>query len=549
MCGLVALITNKNNGLDNEGMGILSHAMFLNQLRGNDSTGMFSVGNDKVLNSLKTIGGSTSLYQHKDWEALRNRIWTKGKAIIGHGRAATRGTVIEENAHPFVVPKKHAKDKNITFVHNGTLTAWQQLPGFNDHVVDSNWLAHCLAEFGPEETFGKMNGAAACIWYDEEEERLYWYRNKERPLHVVITTSGTMIMASETASLAYLIDKFDLKSKEGILQWLPEHLCWIDHKNLGEAKLTSDIENKVLPRIYAPVVSYQSTFNGPGYYNYSTLTTTPLNSSSSDGYTFLGESYEADVSGIRAGTIVGIKWENGFKIKLMLKEGRSWESKVLQRPHDEDLVEMCLDPTDSNKLRKVFLRGGVRYMSEFPLPPEIIDLPPKNKVVRSRANYQLSDTKFALKRGAKFTTIHAGELIKHRVLSGNDTPTSFVSYQNARDGKWKVGQEGVVMEVYRVDPRTSQVMGFLVDANNKQSTCIDVFFDRADIDCTVDELETIGVFSGTIKSINLVDDAYHTAGGTVVNVTLTNITPLGELPKIQTQHPLRTCGNGLLGLN
>ena len=68
---------------------------------------------------------------------MGKRVISKGKALIGHNRKATVGSVNNATAHPFVVGDSFA------MVHNGTLRNHKALA---DTVVDSEALAIHLSK-------------------------------------------------------------------------------------------------------------------------------------------------------------------------------------------------------------------------------------------------------------------------------------------------------------------------------------------------------------------------------------------------------------------
>jgi hypothetical protein len=76
--------------------------------------------------------------------------------------------------------------------------------------VDSEWLARKVAELGPKEALSRVNGAMACIWWDDGEKAMYAYRNDERPLHIATETDRTLHINSTVDSLAWLKGSFGL---------------------------------------------------------------------------------------------------------------------------------------------------------------------------------------------------------------------------------------------------------------------------------------------------------------------------------------------------
>lgn len=195
MCGLVGLINKKTNGFTKQQQDTFSTLLFLDLMRGKDSTGIFSVHNNGNVIIAKDSCHSVDFMDTKEYTDVLNKTWTNGAALIGHNRKATRGEVSAENAHPFYVEDK------IVLVHNGTL--------YGDHkkhadvAVDSHAIAHLLAkDHDAQKLVNTIDGAYALIWYDVEKERLNFLRNKERPLWWA-ETDDCWLWASESSMILY----------------------------------------------------------------------------------------------------------------------------------------------------------------------------------------------------------------------------------------------------------------------------------------------------------------------------------------------------------
>jgi hypothetical protein len=172
---------------------------------------MFHVNNEGKSSLLKVLGGADKLFSSEGWHTFKQDIWSKGKLVIGHGRSATRGNVLIENAHPF--SKTFPNGEVLKLVHNGTLDAEQDLEDFSKFAVDSEWIAEMLVRHGPE-CLSKIRGAMALIWWDEQKKTINFFRNDQRPLHFGTFTSNgdkTFLIASEAAAVRYLADRNGLK--------------------------------------------------------------------------------------------------------------------------------------------------------------------------------------------------------------------------------------------------------------------------------------------------------------------------------------------------
>jgi hypothetical protein len=222
MCGLVAIVSKNQNGFNREQIKALEEMVYINALRGVDSTGVFYVTNTGDVQTHKEAVESSKFLKSEEWKATNSELWSKGKAAVVHCRAATRGIKTDENAHPFVV------DDRIVLVHNGTL--WGDHKKHADVEVDSHAIAHVLAEEPDIATaLKKINGAYALIWYDLQNRNLHMIRNKERPLWIGEAVDGTIMAASEQGFIWLTASRNGIKMKEKGVYPLPEyHLATIN---------------------------------------------------------------------------------------------------------------------------------------------------------------------------------------------------------------------------------------------------------------------------------------------------------------------------------
>ena len=178
MCGIVGIINKNKYGFNKAEIDAFEIALFLDTLRGEDSTGVFLVTNDGNVDIAKQVGTGAEFLKTQEWSKLRQRAMTSGWALIGHNRKATKGSITDENAHPFWVKE------DVVLVHNGSLWGHKSLA---DTEVDSHAIAHIIAEGLEKETdlettLQRINGAFALVWYEVEKKNLRLVRNSERPL-------------------------------------------------------------------------------------------------------------------------------------------------------------------------------------------------------------------------------------------------------------------------------------------------------------------------------------------------------------------------------
>lgn len=188
MCGLVGLAGEVSSTMRSKFKDFLDVC----QVRGRDSTGVIHVGTeDQEYSFLKQVGTPVNLYDTNAYEDLVER--TPSVALIGHCRAKTVGEASRRNAHPFDFPSR-----KLIGVHNGTLRNQHTLPTYKHGRTDSEAMYEHLADVGPQDTFSKLKGAWACVWWDGEEKTLNFIRNSERTLYITFTKDcRTLLWASE----------------------------------------------------------------------------------------------------------------------------------------------------------------------------------------------------------------------------------------------------------------------------------------------------------------------------------------------------------------
>lgn len=204
MCGIVGVVSNCANGFSVKEMAVFSQLLFLDTIRGFDSTGVFGVDNNKNVVIHKDAVHGLDFLRTTEYGAFKTEMIQKGKFVVGHNRAATRGTIVDHNAHPFWV------DDRIVLVQNGTYKGDHKK--LKDTEVDTEAVAHVIAETPTvEEALKKINASYALVWYDADAGTLNLIRNTERPLHVVPFHNTGLMFASEASMLEYTALREDIK--------------------------------------------------------------------------------------------------------------------------------------------------------------------------------------------------------------------------------------------------------------------------------------------------------------------------------------------------
>jgi len=214
MCGLLGMIARKPQGFNYGDVEVFETMLLIDSIRGKDSTGVFTRFRNGDVRAIKHGSHPYNLFRSTEWGEFKSSVTNRGKFIVGHNRAATRGEVNTDNAHPFV-------EKNIILVHNGTLKDQKNLTDVSTKV-DSHAIAHALAEESELEDHGdykrvisKINGAFALIWYDTNTEKLYATRNDERPL-CILESDNFMFLTSEAWIAAFPAQRAHIEIKRSI---------------------------------------------------------------------------------------------------------------------------------------------------------------------------------------------------------------------------------------------------------------------------------------------------------------------------------------------
>lgn len=244
MCGLVSVVTKNGHGFTKSQVEAFNDLLYIDSLRGMDSTGVYLIEKDGSLSWNKEASASPDFCRTKEHKDMLTQAFRTGRAMVGHNRAATRGVVNDENAHPFTV------DNRITLVHNGTL--WGDHKKLADVEVDSHAIAHVIHENGDdvEKAMQQIQGAYALIWHDYANNTLNFLRNAQRPLHYVETDS-CWLWASEANMLEWILARYkEFKpSKDGVCMLPEATLTTFNFSNGSWSVDSKDI------KLTAPVVS------------------------------------------------------------------------------------------------------------------------------------------------------------------------------------------------------------------------------------------------------------------------------------------------------
>lgn len=220
-------------------------------VRGYDSTGVGFVN----LKNIATVVKDTVLpYELLLTPEYQKFIKDKNVCLMGHNRAATKGNVIAENAHPF----QHG---HITMAHNGTLTNPHRLPDYfaNQNKTDSEAICSAISKLGVVAAWKLVVGAATIVYWNAEDHSFNILSNDERPFHFCYVNGGTALAwASEEPMLkaALMRRGVEIDNKGEIIKPFKNRHYKVQFGKKGVLSVTkTDLEPFSVPAPLLPRVS------------------------------------------------------------------------------------------------------------------------------------------------------------------------------------------------------------------------------------------------------------------------------------------------------
>lgn len=230
MCGICGMIGTNITETEYDAWKEL---LILNQFRGMDATGVFTVSEKSWLPSM--VGKSRVDWFKDNFEASYflttddKKGWKKRVldrkdkvAFVGHCRAATVGNHVPKNAHPF-------EFTNVLGVHNGTLSG--EYPGKKAYETDSEALYATINDIGIEAALKELDPGSAysLVFFDKVQNTLNFIRNEARPMHFAYAfAKSTLYFSSEKRALEFVSATEGPINMESVFSLKPHILMTID---------------------------------------------------------------------------------------------------------------------------------------------------------------------------------------------------------------------------------------------------------------------------------------------------------------------------------
>lgn len=217
MCGIAGCLGPGIIQKDLEALKELSYCM---GLRGMDSTGIYqaNIRNGKVISSLLEKDNSGVTYfkwfheSHRDgnkkiFEGITNTVFAV------HTRAATKGAITVDNAHPF-------EFDNLVGMHNGTLVDKKYS---SRDKTDSELLFQDANERGLSTVLSELDDKSAysIVMIDKQKGEIIFTTNGLRPFHFCVVEDRSVVFwASEPGALRWIMNRHNIKIKENTVYTL-----------------------------------------------------------------------------------------------------------------------------------------------------------------------------------------------------------------------------------------------------------------------------------------------------------------------------------------
>lgn len=227
MCGLCGVA---GPGLNNWDVDNFRELLYVTALRGQQGTGVARIdsGNRRSVDILKSVYDA-SYFLNMDAARKHPIIKSSLTALyMGHCRSPTKGTVSQDNAHPFDTGR-------YVSAHNGTLVDRE----FSDaKMTDSEMMFRKMERSGVKKTLGGLafsSAYAVSIW-DKQEKKLTLGRNSQRTLYGVFLKNRDVFYWSSESEMLRLILARNREQRKEVKYLQPDTLYSINPMAINSDK-------------------------------------------------------------------------------------------------------------------------------------------------------------------------------------------------------------------------------------------------------------------------------------------------------------------------
>lgn len=244
MCGIVGFVTDSPGKANSIRANFMGQALYVDALRGQDATGVFSVRKNKKAYFMKDSCDARLFLQQPQFVDCIDDFRSDRYLAIGHNRKTTLGGNGYANAHPFT-------SGPICVVHNGTLRDWHNLPRHSTGTSDSARVATALAEAEPGglDVLAKLKGDFALVWYDVRSTKLYLTTNGRRPLDYLRYGDHTFF-SSEGMLAKFVLSRLIDDKLPRISHFKPLHLYSVE---MGSVDFTTEKYEDAGRTVFTPI--------------------------------------------------------------------------------------------------------------------------------------------------------------------------------------------------------------------------------------------------------------------------------------------------------